>query len=127
VAVIDTGFDVTGNRQHIANSDFQVKKGYDGAGDAGKDEGGHGTMVVGVIAGKDGVGIAPKAQVTSYRITEPRYTGGGVSGATLKMAITATKSSTSAGAGWPTRRARSVTRFQIKSSIKDWRKRAVSS
>lgn len=87
VAVIDTGFDMTANKSLLANPDFEVKKGYDGAGEPGKDEGGHGTMVIGVIGGKDGLGIAPKAKVTSYRITEARYTGGGVSGATLKMAI----------------------------------------
>jgi hypothetical protein len=68
VAVIDTGFDLLNSKVHMEAA-IETRSASKIAGDLNKDEGGHGTMVAGIIGGKDGVGVAPKAAITVYRMT----------------------------------------------------------
>jgi hypothetical protein len=78
VAVIDSGFDLKGNASMMLSPNLKVKKGFfdeDKIGEPGTDENGHGTAVAGVIGGYDDIGIAPMAELTSYRITAPGDTG----------------------------------------------------
>lgn len=75
VAILDTGFDpkrlpnlVNSNKLSFAPV-IKHKDSYLELGDPKKDTGGHGTMVAGVIAGKNGMGVAPHSDVSVYRVT----------------------------------------------------------
>src|SRR5690606_25583455 len=70
VAVVDTGFDVKANRSLMASASFKARKGHDGSAEPSRDEDGHGTMVASLIGGKGGIGIAPQADLTVYRVTD---------------------------------------------------------
>lgn len=86
VAVIDSGFDLQANQKLMASSSLKVKKGHDQAGDPTADEDGHGTMVAGLIGAKSGIGIAPEANLTVYRVSEPESEGA-TSHASLQLSI----------------------------------------
>lgn len=68
VAVLDTGFDRAGNLDRLASPHFETAKGFDGAGNPDEDKSGHGTMVAGVIGGRDGIGVAPDVELSVYRV-----------------------------------------------------------
>jgi hypothetical protein len=68
VAIIDTGFDTSGNSQNLDVSSLEVE--YTGMAefpfDAFTDPIGHGTAVAGTIAGKEGIGVAPGVQLKIF-------------------------------------------------------------
>jgi hypothetical protein len=86
VAVVDSGFDATRSAALMGSPGFRVAKGWDGAGPETKDTDGHGTAVAGLIGGKDGVGLAPNAKLTVYRVTGADEAGT-TSSDNLKMSI----------------------------------------
>gem|GEM_PF-4617612 len=86
VAVIDTGFDMTQARTLMDESLVSVSKGWEGAGDPNRDELGHGTAVAGLIGGKNGVGLAPDARLSIYRVSEGNSSGGATS-SSLMMSV----------------------------------------
>ncbi|MEO5667109.1 MAG: S8/S53 family peptidase [Bdellovibrionota bacterium] len=86
VAVVDSGFDMIQARTLIDDSLVSVAKGWDGAGDPNRDELGHGTAVAGLIGGKDGVGLAPDAKLTVYRVSESNSSGSATS-SSLMMSV----------------------------------------
>jgi hypothetical protein len=70
VAVIDSGFDMSQARKLMTEQNLSVAQGWDGAGDPNEDETGHGTAVAGLIGGKDGIGLAPQAKLSVYRVNK---------------------------------------------------------
>lgn len=90
VAVVDTGFDTSQLSAMMQEKKILVLPGVYGVSenaggllddtsfgigsalvpDAGNDVNGHGTMVTSMIAGKGGQGVAPRADVSVYRVTE---------------------------------------------------------
>ncbi len=76
VAVVDTGFDVKGHTDSLDSQGFKTAKGHGRAGAADTDVDGHGTGVVGMIAGKE-IGVTSQVEVTSYRHTENNSAGKG--------------------------------------------------
>jgi hypothetical protein len=91
VAVLDSGFDASQLKAMMQGQKIailagvhgikdsenikQVDETFEGLGpslvsDPKKDVSGHGTMVTSVIAGKNGMGVAPSADLSVYRVTE---------------------------------------------------------
>ena len=68
VAVLDTGFDMENFGDAMASPEFATVQALENSGDPNSDYVGHGTMVAGVIGGIDGVGVAPFANLTVYRL-----------------------------------------------------------
>jgi hypothetical protein len=89
VAVVDSGFDMAQARSQMNESNLTVAPGWDGAGDPNRDEVGHGTAVAGLIGGKDGVGLAPDAKLTVYRVSEANSSGGATSSSLLMSVMKA--------------------------------------
>jgi hypothetical protein len=89
VAVVDSGFDMAQARSQMNESMLTVAPGWDGAGDPNRDEVGHGTAVAGLIGGKDGVGLAPDAKLTVYRVSEANSNGGATSSSLLMSVMKA--------------------------------------
>ncbi len=89
VAVVDSGFDMAQARSQMNESLLTVAPGWDGAGDPNRDEVGHGTAVAGLIGGKDGVGLAPDAKLTVYRVSEADSNGGATSSSLLMSVMKA--------------------------------------
>ena len=73
VAVVDSGFDVDGNKHNLNAQKIKTSKGFDKAGDEHNDQSGHGTSVSGMISAKN-VGITSNVDLNIYRVTEA---GGG--------------------------------------------------
>lgn len=80
VGVVDSGFDTNGHANSLDPrggpvKTFKVAEGVDSStkqniiGNPINDENGHGTMVSGTIRGKDGMGVAPRAELSVYRAT----------------------------------------------------------
>ncbi len=86
VAVVDSGFDESKNKEHMASPKFSVHQGHAKAGSPTEDQSGHGTAVSGLIGGKNGVGLAPNANLRVYRVTEPGGSGSAKSDY-IKMSI----------------------------------------
>jgi hypothetical protein len=89
VAVVDSGFDMAQARSQMNESLLTVAPGWDRAGDPNRDEVGHGTAVAGLIGGKDGVGLAPDAKLTVYRVSEANSSGGATSSSLLMSVMKA--------------------------------------
>ena len=87
VAVIDTGFDMTAARSQMDESLLSVAPGWDGAGDPKRDEVGHGTPVAGLIGGTGGVGLAPDARLTVYRVSRANPPDNKSTTSVLQMAV----------------------------------------
>ncbi len=73
VAVVDTGFNMENQKSGLMIS-VETKKGSDTAGDINTDEGGHGTPVSGMIAGRN-TGVTKNTDLSVYKITREYYEG----------------------------------------------------
>ncbi len=69
VAVFDSGF--AAGAMKYASSPVETRAAYAGVGLPDQDDNDHGTPVVSLYVATDGIGLAPKAAVTSYRVTAP--------------------------------------------------------
>lgn len=79
VAVVDSGFDVDGNKANLNAQIINTAKGFDKAGDEHNDQSGHGTSVSGMISAKN-VGITSNVNLNIYRTTEAGDGGSTTSG-----------------------------------------------
>jgi len=68
IAILDTGLDQTYTENQLDFSNIDYEKGFPQAGEPTVDEMGHGSSVAGVISGKNGVGSAPGANLSIYRV-----------------------------------------------------------
>lgn len=73
IGVVDTGFD-TSQETSLSTPDFSSQKGFDAAGSADRDEEGHGTSVLSMIAARK-TGVSAHLGVKSYRVTRSDHGG----------------------------------------------------
>lgn len=67
IGVIDTGFDSSALKL-IDASHFKIEHAKGDTTDLRKDAAGHGTAVMGLISGKDGVGLSPESIISFYKV-----------------------------------------------------------
>jgi len=75
VAVVDTGFDYSHRLSAFGAGLTLPERGSADSGDPSLDDEGHGTLVASVVAAKNGIGIAPRAQIKVYRVTTSKSGG----------------------------------------------------
>ena len=75
VGVIDSGFDLAGNKENINEKNIKVFQGFSYTSESGIDRMGHGTGVAGLIAAKNGNGFSPQSKVSVYSVTQDQDLG----------------------------------------------------
>lgn len=75
IAVVDTGYDMSGNKNSMVSPNPDTRKADAELGDVNRDEVGHGTAVSGLVGAKAPLGLAANLAVTSYRVAKLESTG----------------------------------------------------